>query len=557
VAHAIRIRTTQAVQLQGNLELKDQIAKCQELDDEVANAIQEIKSNGPRSLGKGLQEWNYKDGLILFWGKIYVPNNTALRREVVRCCHDPVIMGHPGHFKTLEIVQRNFWWPGMSIFVKSYVDGCAICQETKNITHPTKLPLQPTELADKPFQFITIDFIVKLPESQGFDLILMIVDQHTQTVIAKPCNETFDADTTAELLIKQVFCKHGIPDKIISDWGPQFASKVMRATLRSMEVTSALTTAYHPQADGSTEHVNQEIEQFLRAYYNHTQNNWATLLPYAEMAHNTHKHSATKKTPFELLHGYTPKWPGQMIPDHNVPSLEHRINELQNSRSEAQAALKIAQEAMKIQHDRYGEEGPDWKIGDLVYLDGKNLKVQYPTAKLAQKRQGPLEIIDKIGKTSYKLKTPHHWKIHNVFHGSLLTPYKETEAHGPNHTQPLPTLINNEEEYEVEQIIDIWRFGKKQSWQYFVKWKGYPDSENTWEPLGNLRNLQQLLTQWHDKNPKKPKPLTLVTKLSQLSPQAMSALYAAVNQATEQRRITTTWIPRGRMTNHTEILQRH
>jgi hypothetical protein len=126
-------------------------------------------------------------------------------------------MGHPGHFKTLEIVQRNFWWPGMSIFVKSYVDGCAICQETKNITHPTKLPLQPTELADKPFQFITIDFIIKLPESQGFDLILMIVDQHTQTVIAKPCNETFDADTTAELLIKQVFCKHGIPDKIISD----------------------------------------------------------------------------------------------------------------------------------------------------------------------------------------------------------------------------------------------------------------------------------------------------------------------------------------------------
>jgi hypothetical protein len=217
VAHAIRIRTTQAVQLKGNQELKDQITKCQELNDEVANAIQEIKSNGPRSLGKGLQEWNYEDGLILFQGKIYVPNNTALRREVVRSCHDPVIMGHPGRFKTLETVQRNFWWPGMSVFIKAYVNGCAICQETKNITHPTKLPLQPTELADRPFQFITINFIVKLPESQGFDLILMIVDQHTKTVIAKPCNETFDADATAELLIKRVFCKHGIPDKIISD----------------------------------------------------------------------------------------------------------------------------------------------------------------------------------------------------------------------------------------------------------------------------------------------------------------------------------------------------
>jgi hypothetical protein len=118
-----------------------------------------------------------------------------------------------------------------------------------------------------------------------------------------------------------------------------------------------------------------KIEQFLRAYCNRTQNNWAALLPYAEMAHNTHEHSATRKTPFKLLHGYIPKWPGQMIPDHNVPSSEHWISKLQSSRSKAQAALKIVQEAMKIQHDRYGEEDPDWKIGDLVYLDGKNLKV--------------------------------------------------------------------------------------------------------------------------------------------------------------------------------------
>jgi hypothetical protein len=129
-ARTIRTRTTQAIQLAGNTELKEQIIKCQELDDEVASAIHEIKSNGPRSLGKGLQEWNYEDGLILFRGKIYVPKNIGLRRKVVRSCHDPIIMGHPGRFKTQEIVQRNFWWPGMSVFIKAYVDGCSTCQET-------------------------------------------------------------------------------------------------------------------------------------------------------------------------------------------------------------------------------------------------------------------------------------------------------------------------------------------------------------------------------------------------------------------------------------------
>jgi hypothetical protein len=100
-------------------------------------------------------------------------------------------------------------------------------------------------------------------------------------------------------------------------------------------------------------------------------------------------------------------------------------------------------------------KGPERKIGDLVFLDGKNLKLNYPTAKLSPKCQGPLEIIEKIGMTSYKLKTPKHWRIHNIIHGALLTPCIKTEAHGPNHLKPLPTLIDNEEEYEVEQIINV------------------------------------------------------------------------------------------------------
>jgi hypothetical protein len=168
----------------------------------------------------------------------------------------------------------------------------------------------------------------------------------------------------------------------------------------------------------------------------------------------------------------------------------------------------------------------------LVYLNGKNLKLNYPTAKLAPKRQGPLKIIEKIGMTSYKLKTPKHWRIHDVFHGVLLTPYIETEVHGPNHLKPLPTLINHEEEYEVEQIINVQQYGKQQKWQYFVKWKGYPDLENTWEPLSNLKNAQGLVAQWHHKNPKKPKPSNLVIRLSSLTPQTLTKLGALVTRAT-------------------------
>jgi hypothetical protein len=98
------------------------------------------------------------------------------------------------------------------------------------------MPLQPTELPSRPFQFITTDSITDLPESEGYNSILVVVDQFTKTIIIEPCNKTIDADATADLLIKRVFCKFGIPEKIISDRGPQFASKVMKTVLKSMGI---------------------------------------------------------------------------------------------------------------------------------------------------------------------------------------------------------------------------------------------------------------------------------------------------------------------------------
>jgi hypothetical protein len=423
MARTIRIKTAEVVTLKGDLDLRDAILACNELDDEVAASLNSIKKNGPQSLSKGLQEWNYEDGLILFRGKIYVPKNNELRKTVTESFHNPAIMGHPGQFKTLEMVQRNFWWPGMSNFIKAFVEGCATCQETKNITHPTVVLLQPAEIPELPFQYITVDFIVKLPKSQGFDSILVVTNQATKAMIAEPCNETIDAPRTAELLIKQVFCKYGVAEKMISDCGPQFASKVMRSVLESMQVKSALTTAYHPQADGATERLNQELEQYLQVYCNRNQNDWAQLLPYAEMTHNTREHLATRKSPFELVHGYKPHWPGQITGNSCIPAAEKRIDELQEARREAHAATKIAQEAMKVQYDRHRTKPLEWKIGDQVWLEGKNLKTQYPLVKLGPKRFGPFEIVKCIGATSYQLKLPKTWKIHDVFHASLLTPY--------------------------------------------------------------------------------------------------------------------------------------
>jgi hypothetical protein len=87
----------------------------------------------------------------------------------------------------------------------------------------------------------------------------------------------------------------------------------------------------------------------------------------------------------------------------------------------------------------------------------------------------------------YRVELPKQWKIHNVFHADLITPYKETELHSPNFTRPPPDLIDGEEEYEVEKILDMKQKGRGRKTHYLIKWKGYPTSDNSWEPAENVQ----------------------------------------------------------------------
>src|SRR5882724_2228413 len=493
-----------AVEVKGNLELKEKIRNSEAMDEEVVNALEEIMKSGPRKIHQGLKEWNAEDGLILYRGRIYVPNELELRREVVKSCHDPPIMGHPGRYKTLEIVQRNYWWPGMSTFVKNYVEGCVTCQESKNITHPTKEPIHPTEIPAMPFEIITTDFITDFPVCQGKDAILVVTDRHTKAFEAIPCNKTITADQTADLLVKHIFLRYGVPKKMISDRGPQYASKVMKEVLNSMGVRSALSTAYHPQTDGASERINQELEQYLRAYCTKMHDAWVDYLPYAVAAHNNRVHSATKETPFYLLHRYKPTWPHEIKITQDVPTATQCLNLIVRAREEAEASMRIQAELMTIANNKFSKEGPNWKPGDWVWLDGKNLNLLYASNKLKPRRFGPFTITDRIRQGSYKIKLPPTWKIHPVFHASLLTQAKETIEHGPNFERPPPDMVEGSPEYEVEEIRALKK--DRGIWKYLVKWLGYEEAENTWEPLRHLTNAMDKVALYHVRYPDKPKP---------------------------------------------------
>ena len=119
-----------------------------------------------------------------------------------------------------------------------------------------------------------------------------------------------------------------------------------------------------------------------------------------------------------------------------------------------------------------------YKVRDQVWLEGCHLCTNQPTIKLAPRKHGPFKIVQVMSLVNYCLELPTQWSTHPVFHIDLLTLYHETPTHGPNYQCPPPDLVDREEEYEVEKILDSQHFGRRQKLQYLVKWKGYPDSEN-------------------------------------------------------------------------------
>jgi hypothetical protein len=157
--------------------------------------------------------------------------------------------------------------------------------------------------------------------------------------------------------------------------------------------------------------------------------------------------------PYELIMGYTPQVNWLSIPSQ-VPAVTAQIEELDKIRDNTLKAIAKAQADMR--RTRSGSKGfKPHNEGDQVWIEGTNLRTLDPTSKLGQRQYRPFKVLKQLSDTVYCVELPKQWKIHNVFHADLITPYKETELHSPNFTQPPPDLINGEEEYKVEKILDM------------------------------------------------------------------------------------------------------
>ena len=237
-----------------SIDLCNHIAKLTETDAYAATIYSCIKRKAP-PLWTALTDWTLDNGLILFKNKVYVPEDLDLCWSIIAETHELPVARHPGHFKTLQLLKEWFYWPCMVTMMNNFVEGCTTCQQMKLNTHPTTVPLMPIiSHATWPFQQVMMDFITSLPISNSFDSIFIVVNQGlSKGVILCPCNKTINADETMKLYIDNIFIQSGLPDIIISDRGPQFASKVFNGIFEAIGVKHKMSTVFHPQTDGQTE----------------------------------------------------------------------------------------------------------------------------------------------------------------------------------------------------------------------------------------------------------------------------------------------------------------
>ena len=230
----------------------------------------------------------------------------------------------------------------------------------------------------------------------------------------------------------------------------------MKDFYRMVGIEGNPSTAYHPQTDGQTERLNQEIEQYLRLFIDHHQSDWAEWLSLAEFAYNNKVQTSLGHSPFFVNHGYHPHDGVAPRRSSRNVAVDSMVSAMGKMREEARAALTKARDLMKRYYDRHRGTAIDYKEGDLVWVEKTNIPSNRPMKKLDDRRMGPFPVMEKVGAAAYRLRLPgQHRRRHPVFNQDLLMPFRP-----PRFTQqqqpppPDPDLIDNQLEWEVDFVKD-------------------------------------------------------------------------------------------------------
>ena len=501
--------TTQTVELPEDLE--DLFKKGYEQDEVAESILTAIREDRNRHPKITLAECREHQGRLFYRDRLYVPDSDELKAELLRNYHEAPSSGHPGRARTYDLLSRSYYWPGMLAFVERWIRNCHSCRRANPSREAHQGVLRPLPIPDRPWQHISMDFITHLPASQGYDAIFVVVDRLTKMRHLMPCKGSCDAEGTARLFLQYVWKIHGLPTTIVSDRGPQFVSQFWKHLNEQLQIRGLLSTAVHPQTDGQTERFNAVLEQYLRSYVSYLQDDWALWLPLAEFAANSWKSETTGMSPFFANYGFHPRLGfeplitvGATAATRDSEALVKSMKDITDYLREESAA---SQSRYEEQANRSRRPARRYRVGDLVWLDARNIRTLRPQKKLDWKNLGPFPITEVISAFAYRIGLPPSIKIHPVFHVSLLRAAASDPLPGQKQSAPPPVEVDGVEEFEVQEILDSrWerrgRGGPRL--RYLVQWTSYDDPTEV--PADHLENAQEIVANFHRRYPYKPGP---------------------------------------------------
>ncbi|KAH0358938.1 hypothetical protein KCU65_g10168, partial [Aureobasidium melanogenum] len=490
--------------------LKELLQKGYETDPLPSEVLEALDKNLPKHPQISLAECSQESELLFYRQKLYIPDLDELKATLLQEAHDNPSAGHPGRNKTYELLQRHFYWPGMYEYVKQWVKNCHTCQRITPSREGHQGVLKPLSVPGKAWKDLSMDFITHLPESNGFDAILVVVCRLTKFRRIIPCKGTCGAEELARLFRDNIWRSFGLPNTIVSDRGAQFISAFWGHLNKLLNTRANLSTAWHPESDGQTERMNAILEQYLRAYVSYLQDDWSEWLAAAEFAGNSQVSETTRISPFFALYGFEPRFGFEpVLPDKRPATRDAALfaKQMQKIHEHCQTEIIAAHARWEDHVNKKRKPARKYLPGDKVWLNARNIQTLRPQKKLDWKNLGPFVVKQMVSSHACELELPATMRVHPVFNVHLLRPASEDFLPGQRPPEPPPIEVEGIEQWEVEEVVDsLWkRRGRgKPKLYYVVKWVGYPETNE--EPAENLENAAELVRNFHRRYPNKPGP---------------------------------------------------
>ncbi|MBW0505290.1 hypothetical protein O181_045005 [Austropuccinia psidii MF-1] len=272
--------------------------------------------------GKFVQDYSLDSSsqLLLFKDQVVVPNGPTIQVGILQKLNYSLLASHPSKEKTLKLVKQDFHWSGMTQLINYYVSSCQQCSRNKNIHKKKFALLKHLPIPNCPWICLSIEFITPLLLSNSFYSFLVIVDRFSKMEVFIPTMSSITSLDLAHLFIKNIFSKHGLPSRIVSDRGSLFVSSFWTNLCQKLKISRDLLTAYHQETYGQTARVNQILAQYLWSFVSYHKDHWNTWLPLPEFAYNNSDHSSTKQSLFFTVYGKDPQFASVQI-TQDTPSV--------------------------------------------------------------------------------------------------------------------------------------------------------------------------------------------------------------------------------------------